>query len=194
MFRLLKSARPPAKVKVIIERNINPTFHTFAAHRSDMSELLSKPQWSVRSLLPSSSTTTLPESDKVTLKQLKHLLRLSALPLPTTKAEEDEMLSMLQSQVHFVQQIQSVDTAGVEPLSAIRDESPEAVKNTTITMEKLKGELDNERVIGRNRRIVKKSVDKDGQSKEAEDWDTLGMASKRVGRYFVVESEKKTGD
>ncbi|KAI9681314.1 MAG: hypothetical protein M1817_002597 [Caeruleum heppii] len=163
--------------------------YSSSSSRDDtLDELLSTPSWSVRSLLPSSETAI--KAPEVTSKQLHHLLRLSALPPPSSPAEETKMLQTLQSQLHFVQDIQSVDTTSVDPLRSIRDETPEAEAENEITMEKLKGAFDKEEVRGPSKRIRRKkglTVD----TKGAEDWDVLGLASRKVGRYFVVESKKE---
>ncbi|KAL9134867.1 MAG: hypothetical protein Q9175_003937, partial [Cornicularia normoerica] len=81
---------------------------------------------------------------ETTQKQLHHLLRLSALPLPTSLAEESRMISDLQSQLQFVKAIQEVDTEGVEPLVALRDETEEGEKEGTIGLEEMRGELEKE--------------------------------------------------
>ena len=96
------------------------------AEHVDVEELLSKPTWSVSSLLPPKDPS--PESPQISSKQLHHLLRLSALPPPKDEAEEAKMLSTLSSQLHFVKDIQSVDTTGVEPLRSLRDETAEGEK------------------------------------------------------------------
>lgn len=100
------------------------------------------------------------------------------------------MLKTLSSQLHFVKEIQSVDTSGVEPLRSIRDETREAEKEVEITMGDLKEAFAKEERVGRTGRLRRRKdlpVDTDG----AEDWDVLGHASRRVGRYFVVESGKQ---
>ncbi|PYI07647.1 DUF726-domain-containing protein [Aspergillus sclerotiicarbonarius CBS 121057] len=118
---------------------------------ADIDAMLAKPTWSVRSLLPEESAKT--SAPSVTPTQLRHLLRLSALPQPANEEEEKQMLETLESQIHFVKQIQHVDATGVEPLQSIRDETPEAVKENTIGLEQLREALSKERVVGRNKRI-----------------------------------------
>lgn len=99
------------------------------------------------------------------------------------------MLRDLHSQLHFVRQIQDVDTEGVEPLEAIRDESEAAQRENEIGFESLKEAFEGEEVVGRyHKRIRRKKGVVDEEAKRAEDWDVLGQAGKRVGRYFVVES------
>ena len=98
------------------------------------------------------------------------------------------MLRDLKGQLHFVQAIQQVDTRGVEPLRAIRDETEAAQRESEITMESMKDAFAQEETVGRfHRRIRRRQVVK-GSAKEVEDWDVLGQAAKKVGRYFVVES------
>lgn len=98
------------------------------------------------------------------------------------------MLQTLQSQIHFVKEIQAVDTTNVAPLRSIRDESEEAVKESTIGLDRLKDALDKERVVGRTRKIQRVPSEDQGRPDEGE-WDgnALGSASKTKGRYFVVE-------
>ncbi|KAI9791875.1 MAG: hypothetical protein M1816_003420 [Peltula sp. TS41687] len=156
----------------------------------DLASFLSRPSWSVRSLLPDSAA---PDSstEAITSKQLRDLLRLAALPAPTSEDEERKMLQTLSSQLHFVKKIQSVDTTDVEPLRSIRDETQEAIRENTLTVEKLRHAFDKEEVKGWTRRIErKKSLVSDPETKRAEDWDVLGQAKRKVGRFFVVETIK----
>ncbi|KAK4455014.1 hypothetical protein QBC34DRAFT_105665 [Podospora aff. communis PSN243] len=150
-----------------------------------IAQLLSKPTWSVRSLVPSEPSRT----PTITPKQLHHLLRLSALPQPASPAAEASMIATLESQLHFVRAIQQVDTTGVEPLRSIRDETAAGLEEATISMESLKEALENEESWGRCRRPRRRRdipVDAAG----VEDWDALATASQKVGRYFVVKSGK----
>lgn len=101
------------------------------------------------------------------------------------------MISTLQSQLRFVRAVQRVDTTGVEPLRAIRDETEAGLKETTISLDTLKGVLDKEVKVGhyqRPRRVREKHP-----LSEEEPWDALGTARRRAGRFFVVQS-KKTKD
>ncbi|RKU42919.1 hypothetical protein DL546_002983 [Coniochaeta pulveracea] len=149
----------------------------------DPATLLSTPTWSVKFLLPATSTS----SERITPSQLHHLLRLSALPLPQNQEEEDRMISVLQSQLAFVRDVQSVKTDGVEPLQSIRDETEEGLREATIGLETLREALASETVFGRRkRRRRQRSV----QRKEELGWDPLETASRRTGRFFVVKSGK----
>ncbi|KAH7157093.1 hypothetical protein EDB81DRAFT_788834 [Dactylonectria macrodidyma] len=166
--------------------------HTTArnlATKSIAASILSKPSWSVRSLLPSSSSSSSSAATTETISpaQLHHLLRLSALPLPSTPEAEAAMMATLQSQLQFVRAVQSVDTSGVEPLRAIRDETPEARAENTVGLADLEGFLALETPVGHYRRPkrVRTKVDS-----EAEKWDALATASRKAGRHFVVQSAK----
>lgn len=99
------------------------------------------------------------------------------------------MLQTLDSQIHFVKEIQRVDKTGVEPLRSIRDESPAAVKETTIGLERLQNALAKERVSGRRRRIQRLQSERHDRP-DGETWDgnALGSASKTKGPYFVVDT------
>ena len=91
--------------------------------------------------------------------------------------------------MHFVGNIQQVDTTGVRPLRAIRDETEAAEAEQTITLETLKEALSKEQVIGQHyKRIQRDTTPVD--AKDVEDWDILGSAERRAGKYFVVESER----
>lgn len=94
------------------------------------------------------------------------------------------MLAELRAQLHFVRRIQAVDTTGVEPLRRIADETD----TSTIGLEALRGALEREVVVGRwHKRIRRVEEPPDERSRAAEEWDVLGQAPKRAGRFFVVE-------
>jgi superfamily II helicase len=98
------------------------------------------------------------------------------------------MLNTLSAQLHFVGEIQQVDTSGVIPLRAIRDETSAAEKEQMVSLETLKEALAQEHVVGKHyRRIQRKSDPVD--AKDVESWDVLGSAERKVGKFFVVESE-----
>lgn len=105
------------------------------------------------------------------------------------------MLHDLHAQLHFVKQIQRVNTDGVEPLQALRDESGFAQSDGKVRgeigLEEMRDALAAEEVVGRHhKRIRRRKKLVDEEAKKAEDWDVLGQAGKKVGRYFVVESER----
>jgi len=164
----------------------------------DISALLSEPIWSVRSLLPDPDKP-IPPSEVIDQKKLHHLLRLSALPYPKDEAEEKSMIDTLHSQLHFVRDIQSVDTDGVEAFMSIRDETEEGIKEATITMDSLKEAFEREEIVGswlrRPRRKVRGNIRK---AMEFENWDPLVTVSEVVekggGKFFVVRSEKVEDD
>ncbi|KAK5684436.1 hypothetical protein LTS10_004304 [Elasticomyces elasticus] len=99
------------------------------------------------------------------------------------------MLATLTSQLHFVKEIQRVDTSGLEPLRSLRDETMQGEDEAELGMEALKGALDMEETRGthhkriRRKRGVRLPV-------EGEQWDPLGTATKKTGRFFVVEGGK----
>jgi len=147
--------------------------------------MLSEPTWSVQSLIPDPSDAS--TGPQVSPSQLRHLLRLSALPEPSNEAEEKELLKTLQSQIHFVKEIQKVDTSGVKPLSAIRDETREAQEENTVHMDDLKEAFAKEQNVGRNGRI-KRDKTQAPRTTPAEQWDPLAHTSEKIGRYFVVRT------
>jgi aspartyl/glutamyl-tRNA(Asn/Gln) amidotransferase C subunit len=160
-------------------------------NHAEIASFLSKPSWSVSSLLPTPAQTE--AEDSVTAKQLQHLLRLSALPPPSSSEEEAKMLRDLKAQLHFVKAIQAVDTTGVEPMQAIRDQTARAKEENVITLESMREALANEEVVGRHHRRIRRRQGDVSDAKAVEDWDVLGQAKKRVGRYFVVESGAAEG-
>ncbi|KAI1612792.1 hypothetical protein EDD37DRAFT_320070 [Exophiala viscosa] len=114
-----------------------------------IASLLEKPTWSVASLMPPADL----DKSEITREKLHHLLRLSALPPPANEAEESEMMETLAQQIHFVKEIQKVDTTGVEPLVAIRDETVEAQQESQFTKESLAHFLALEERRGKSGRI-----------------------------------------
>lgn len=152
----------------------------------DVAELLSKPSWSVASLLPSKNETS--SAPEISSNQLHHLLRLSALPPPKSPEEEQSMLSTLSSQLHFVKDIQAVDTTGVEPLRSLRDGTAQGEAQAELGVEALKDAFEKESVRGRYHKRIRRNIDV--AEKKTRDWDPLATAQKKVGRFFVVEGEK----
>ncbi|CAG7916300.1 unnamed protein product [Penicillium olsonii] len=173
-------------------RSSSPRFNASLSRsysdKSDLADIFSMigaPNWSVKSLLPNPASKP-PQS--ITPKELHHLLRISALPQPASAEEEQSMIETLESQIHFVKEIQLVDTTGVEPLPRIRDETSDAVKEHTIGVEQLKEYLAKEHTSGRRGRIQRiVGVKNDRPDGEAWDGDALKSATKTKGKYFVVE-------
>ena len=153
----------------------------------DLEQILAEPTWSVDSLLPPKDQPA--DAPSISPQQLHHLLRLSALPQPETPEAEQKMIDTLKAQLHFVGEIQRVDTSGVEPLRALRDETVDAQVESTITVEALSEALAKEEVVGKHhKRIQRDTTPVD--AREAEDWNVLGSAERKSGPYFVVDSER----
>ncbi|KAK2022035.1 hypothetical protein LX32DRAFT_214598 [Colletotrichum zoysiae] len=187
--------RPVCRRCSALLRQVQP-FTSSSARSStsrSASALLSKPSWSVASLLPpgSKADASATSTEKpISRAKLHHLLRLSALPLPESEAEESAMLRTLHSQLHFVRDVQSVDTTGVEPLRSLRDETTEGVAEAAIGLQDLQDALGKEIRFGhkkRPKRVRGEKVDPEG----VEDWDPLKTASRTAGKYFVVQSRKE---
>ncbi|KAK6359347.1 hypothetical protein TWF696_000508 [Orbilia brochopaga] len=145
-------------------------------------EMLAKPTWSITSLLPpshpKSTSTASPDANsdvEITPEKLQHLLRLSGLPMPKDKAEEDRLIQDLTDQLHFVGKVREVDVTGIEPLVAIRDESVER-PITLEDVEKAEKATEGMGLMGK------------------EEWDPLREAKGTLGRYFVVEGEMGEGN
>lgn len=119
------------------------------------------------------------------------------------------MLKTLQSQLHFVRALQSVDTTGVLPLSAIREETPEALAELTIGLDTpaIKAALENEDVKGRMKRPRRRRAEIGGQGNALEgrpgvvssdggiEWRPVGLKSEEGAnmRYFTVKTKGKNG-
>ncbi|KAL1842991.1 hypothetical protein VTJ49DRAFT_3468 [Mycothermus thermophilus] len=191
--------------------------HPSPPTQHDPFTLLSKPTWSVRQLLDpptttsqdttTTTTTTTPppqqppsqEEEEITEQQLHHLLRLSALPPPSSESETSSLLSTLRAQLRFVRAVQQVPGASsVQPLAAIRDETAAGMREAEISLHTagVKEALEQEEIWGRcrrprrRRRVVGETGTGTAAEEKAagEEWDVLGMATERVGRYFVVRS------
>ncbi|KAK6360239.1 hypothetical protein TWF730_006389 [Orbilia blumenaviensis] len=142
--------------------------------------ILNKPTWSINELLPpshpksTSKTPPLDPKDIITPEKLRHILKLSALPMPKDAEEEEEMIKDLNDQLYFVNKIKEVDVTGVEPLVAIRDESVEK----GITLED----------------ILKAEQELEGLGPMGDqEWDPLKQVKNKIGRYIVVEGEMGEG-
>lgn len=160
---------------------------TEAKGPDDIAAMLAQPSWSIKTFLEPTNDPL--QEVSISQQQLHHLLRLSALPLPTSENEEAGMIKDLQSQLRFVQTIQKVNTEGVKPLQSIRDETKIAEAENKITVQSLQDEFDKEVVVGRRGRITKEEA-LINNLEEVENWDPLGQAPKKMGRYFVVETDK----
>ncbi|KAK4197568.1 hypothetical protein QBC40DRAFT_101810 [Triangularia verruculosa] len=190
----------PPLLRHPLKAPFSTTVHPPSTTPLDPQALLSKPTWSIHSLLPpttttatTTTTTTTISTPSISSHQLSHLLKLSALPPPTSSESTSKILSDLHSQLHFLAHLQSVDTSDVEPLSSIRDETPEGLAEAAVTVDTVKEALENEERVGKWRR-PRRRVQPAKEQREVEKWDVLGSASEKVtvggGGYFVVRSGK----
>lgn len=155
---------------------------------SSIEEILSKPTWSVQSLIPPQIPK---ENFPISAKELHHLLRLSALPPPKDAEEEETMLRTLASQLHFVNAIREVDTTGVDPLAAIRDETESGRRNSEFTLNKLSDVLAKEETVGKHYVRIKRQKEEGIVDEEKpEGWKALDTASKTQGKYFIIQEGK----
>lgn len=99
------------------------------------------------------------------------------------------MLETLSSQLHFVREIQSVDTTGVEPLRSLRDETAAGKEEAELGLNALRDALSREEIIGKHHKRIRRRRSNDAVI-ESSDWDVLGSAERKVGRFFVVEGGK----
>ena len=103
------------------------------------------------------------------------------------------MLATLSLQLHFVKEIQSVDTEGVKPLRSLRDESQIGEQNAELGLDALREALDQEEVRGKHHKRIRRQRDASVARKGDESrWDVLGTTDKKVGRFFVVEGGKES--
>ncbi|KAL8872510.1 MAG: hypothetical protein Q9198_007195 [Flavoplaca austrocitrina] len=143
--------------------------------------------WSLQDLFENRTGDAEPQ---VSDKELAHLLRLSALPIPKDLAEQQRMKKDLQSQLTFVRAIQEIDIPdSVKPLQSIRDETEEAMEEQEITVESLANEFAKEDVVGIRGRIRRKEGTKAVKGKD-ERWDPLALAPRTIGRYVAVNTAK----
>lgn len=158
----------------------------------EIESLLAQPSWSVKSLLPKEGGE---EKRRITRSKLHHLLKLSALPLPKSEDEEARMRETLGSQIHFVQEIQDIDTTDVEPLVTIRDETTENIKEEMITLEKLQPYLELEERVGTNGTIRRR---KPTEVLTDSGWDPFelgeGKETRKMGKYFFVKKQAPKTD
>ncbi|KAL8687452.1 MAG: hypothetical protein Q9218_006376 [Villophora microphyllina] len=147
------------------------------------------PTWSLEDLF---ANQTQGREPTVSLKELHHLLRLSALPMPNDLAEEHRMQKELQSQLRFVKAIQEIEIPkDVKPLQSIRDETEEGIREQEIGCETLKDEFKREEVMGIRGRIKRRKDVKDKKAdSEEEEWNPLALAPRKVGRYIAVNTAK----
>ncbi|KAJ9659805.1 hypothetical protein H2198_002874 [Neophaeococcomyces mojaviensis] len=185
------NSRTSAPIRRVIrgtKYRANPSPWTRVELNPHIAALLSQPSWSVRSLLPSEEAAS---TSEISRKQLHHLLKLSALPVPTTQEAEDRMLKTLQSQIHFVKEVQKVDTTGLQPLVAIRDETHDAIREQMFTLEKLQPWLDIEKTVGTNGTIRRQ---KSKEMIKGSGWDPFDMGkgkeTRKMGKYFFVKKNK----
>ena len=122
------------------------------------------------------------------------------------------MIADLEDQLHFVKHVQSVDTEGVEPLVAIRDETEEAKRSSEVTVERLKGEFEKEKRVGFAGRIRRRKDVKEGEKEvengkrfsyrplrqtqradgeEKDGWELLSQAPNKQGRFVVVDTKNQ---
>lgn len=158
-----------------------------ALNSTQISDLLSSPTWDVQSLMPSEADIEA-GAEEVSPEQLRHLLRLCALAPPATAEEEARLLRDLRSQLHFVRRVQRVkEAAGVTPLEALRDETRAAAQEEEIGLDAMRDALAAEETVGRFHKRIRRKTTVTDESREAEDWDVLGQAPRRMGRFFVVD-------
>jgi Asp-tRNA(Asn)/Glu-tRNA(Gln) amidotransferase C subunit len=155
--------------------------------------MLATPSWSVASLL-SPRAKQADAAPPISPSQLRHLLRLSALSAPATAEEEESMMSTLVAQLHFVKEMQKVNTTGIKPLKAIRDETSQAEREQEVTLETLKDALAREEVVGKFYKRIRRKPDMASPNRLPEQCVPLQHAQRKAGKFFVVNSGKGSND
>ncbi|ROT43413.1 hypothetical protein SODALDRAFT_336768 [Sodiomyces alkalinus F11] len=192
--RILQPAPTPTRIRRV---SSSPALTSNVAAK----DILASPTWSVASLLspPPSEQRQRQQilqhvGAEISPDKLHHLLRLSALPRPPTPAAESALLASLHSHLLFVRAVQAVDTTGVEPLRALRDETDRGRREATIGLTEIRSALESEVRLGhrrRPRRVRDKDMHgNDPEVRAAEDWQPLNTATRTAGKYFVVRSGK----
>ena len=87
--------------------------------------------------------------------------------------------------------MQKVDTSGVPPLQWLRDETEAGRREATIGLEELKDAFGKEELCGKYYKRIRRRRDVAESDAAEEQWDVLGHAERKVGRYFVAEGGKK---
>ena len=151
----------------------------------DLDEFVGSPGWTLEDLLPpsraDSSSPGTDDDTSISSKTLHHLLNLSGLRPPTSRAEESKLLSALHDQLHFVRHVQSVPTENVEPLIRIGDEraAQDGRTDGLITFEDCIEESESETTPGL----------------EWTEWDVCGLkGGSQEGRdqgWFVVQDKPR---
>lgn len=100
------------------------------------------------------------------------------------------MLGTLRAQLHFVRDVQSVDTRGMEPLRSIRDETAAGVAESTVTLDTLREALSRETSVGYRRRPRRVKGAREREQTEEERLVEAATLDRRDKRYFVVASGK----
>ena len=165
--------------------------------RIDLNEFVGSPGWKIDDLLPSTRqrsssletenrgppTPAAPgeenTSSEITSQTLHHLLQLSALPAPSSPAEEEKLLSALRDQLYFVRHVQSVPTNDIPTLSRIGYEPRPDDAIGVLTYDECV-------------EAAKEAVEKVAAWKQ---WNVTGLSGgSRIGResgYFVVMDKRK---
>ena len=191
LFRhhLSLSARGQIQVNACRSLPIKRAFSASQFRLEDPDDILPRhTTWSVHDILENRPADAEPQ---ISDKELHHLLRLSALPMPKNPAEQQRMKKDLQSQLKFVKAIQEIDIPdSVKPLQSIRDETEHGTKEQEITVEALADEFAKEEVVGIRGRIRRKEGTKPLGEKGEDNWDPLSLAPRRIGRYVAVNTAK----
>ena len=101
------------------------------------------------------------------------------------------MLGDLRRQLQFVRAIQAVDTSGVEPLVAVRDETEQGKREKTIGLDDsdIQAALAQEKEVGKRGRI-RTTRTEEGADKPCPDFDPFERAGRTFGSYIVVDTAK----
>ncbi|KAL8673102.1 MAG: hypothetical protein Q9168_002485 [Polycauliona sp. 1 TL-2023] len=189
-FRLLLCASRGGYIQINTARNIavKRAFSASPFRLEGREDVL--PQHPTLSLQDIFEATSADLEPQITDEEIRHLLRLSALPMPKDSAEQQRMKKDLCSQLKFVKAIQQINIPdSIRPLQSIRDETEDGMKEQEITVESLADEFAKEEVVGIRGRIRRREGLKAVEGKE-EAWDPLALAPRTIGRYVAVNTAK----
>ncbi|TGZ84403.1 hypothetical protein EX30DRAFT_106518 [Ascodesmis nigricans] len=190
-FRLLCRTCPKTLPRPSCPRALNRPYSSLPPRLQTAEEIrtfLSTPTSSIHDFLPPKPTSSSPDDEsELTSATLHHLLRLSALPPPESKDAEEKLLKLLREHLSFVRSIQSVDTAGVQPLVRIQGNQ----ENRMIEFED---------IVGAEKRLEKKKVGEMGWGGEG--WKVKQLGEEMEGRprgkgiiggFYVVDEMEEGG-
>ncbi len=150
--------------------------------------MLATPTWSISSCAPSGTD----HKDRVPVdeERLDHLQKLSALSTPDRATEKARMLRHMTSHIHFVREVQQVDTQDASALRSIRVETDSAFSDNQISIDSVKDALLSEETSGRHFMQIRRRIASTSDYKSNGGPKIMDSAERKSGNYFVVDRER----